>query len=384
MTFPPDTHRASGLGAGTGFRPQPEGSLPQAGSLDAAEVRHREHQLRLSQTIIENMGEGVVLCRDADGLIVFANPRYAAMLGYDAYELVGRHVSVVNSPAEADPVQTAQAIIAEVQRTGVWAGVVRNRRKDGRDVWIRASVARFEHQEYGTVTVSLCADVTEVHEAQQARERAAADLRRLAASVQETIEAERAALSRDMHDHLGAALAGIRMRLESMALRLPESARSQRAEIVAIARLAQDAAVQARDISSRLRPPALDDLGIVETCRWYVGDWARHAGLRVRRRLPRLQPEPGPGVSIDLFRVLQELLTNVLRHAGASEVSVSLQGHARHWVLRVADDGTGMAPGRRGQGFGLLGVRERVQRHGGTLAVESSGAGTSVTVSIPH
>ena len=386
MTFPPETHRTSGLGAGIDFRPRPDGSLLRAccPDFDVTEERHREHQLRLSQTIIENMGEGVVLCRDADGLIVYANPRYSAMLGYGTDELVGQHVSVVNSPAEADPHQTAQDILAEVRHAGVWVGVVRNRRKDGRDAWIRASVARFEHQEYGTVTVSLCADVTEVHEAQQARDRAAAELQRLAASVQETIEAERAALARDLHDHLGAALAGIRMRLETVALRLPGSATSQRAEVMAIASLAQDAAVQARDISSRLRPPALDDLGIVETCRWYVGDWARHAGLRIRRRLPRLQPEPGPGVSIDLFRVLQELLTNVVRHAGASEVSVSLKGHTRHWVLRVGDNGTGIAAGRQGHGFGLLGARERVQRHGGKLAIDSSPTGTWVTVSIPH
>ena len=221
------------------------------------------------------------------------------------------------------------------------------------------------------VSVSLYADITEVHEAPQARERAAAELQRLAASVQKTIEAERAALSRDMHDHLGAALAGIRMRLETMALRLPETASSQRAEVMAIARLAQDAAVQARAISGRLRLTALEDLVTVEICRWYVGDRARHVDLRINRRLPRLQREPGPSVSIDLFRVLDGLLTNVMWHADSSQVSLSLHGHTRHWVLPVGDNGAGIAPLRQGQGLGQLRVRQRVQRHGGTLAVGS-------------
>jgi PAS domain S-box-containing protein len=109
--------------------------------LDVTEARYREQALLLQQQIIDKMAEGVVLCSAANGLIVYANARYEAMLGHGAGELTGQPGSIVNSPAEADPQQTAHDIMVELRRVGVWSGILRNRRKDGRDIWIRVSIA---------------------------------------------------------------------------------------------------------------------------------------------------------------------------------------------------------------------------------------------------
>jgi PAS domain S-box-containing protein len=350
-------------------------------TLPAAGTRRLELALQLQQAILDNMAEGMVLCSADSGHILRTNPRYDAMLGYAPGELVGRHGSVVNSPAEADPLAVAQAIVLELRRNGEWCGVLRNRRKDGRDIWCRVAISTFEHDELGRVWVNLCSDVTDAREAELARDRADGELRRLAARTQELLEAERAALSRDLHDQLGAALTGMRMRLEALAAQLPPAAA---AELGAITHMAQAASVQTRAICARLRPPALDDLGLVEALRVTLDEWAAASGVKVRRHLPRLPEEPPPGVAIDLFRMLQELLTNVARHARARGVTVSLAARSGAWVLGVADDGVGFDPAAGTEGFGLLGLRERAQRHGGAVQVRSGAGGTSVTVRLPR
>jgi len=350
--------------------------------IDVTALHLKDQALRLRDATIANMAEGVVLCSARTGRIVYANPRYEQMLGFEPGELLGQPAGIVNSPVDAAPEETVRAIVAELQRRGEWRGMLRNRRKDGRDIWIRASICSFDHPEHGPVWLNAIGDVTEEREAQLARDRALRELNRLTAGMQQTIEAERAALSRDVHDQLGAALTGMRMRLSALRARCAADPALQ-AELAAIAEMAQAASVQTRDICSRLRPPALDDLGLLETCRWYLGEWAAGCGLRVTRQLRHLNPEPAPALAIDVYRTLQELLTNVARHAAAAQVKVSLSTHGGTLWLRVADDGRGF-PSRSGEhGLGLVGVRERAQRHGGQVLIEPGPSGTRVSVSFP-
>lgn len=334
---------------------------------------------RLHDATVAHMTEGVILCSARTTAIVYANPRYEAMLGYAPGELIGQPGGVVNSPAEADPQETVRRIQAELERQGAWQGVVRNRRKDGRDIWVRASISAFEHPEHGPVWLNVIGDITEEREAQLARDRATSELNRLASRMQQTIEAERAVLSRDVHDQVGSVLAGMQLRLSALAGRAGHDA-SLQAELREIAALAQAASVQTREICARLRPPALDDLGLVETCRWALDEWGRSTGLRVVRRLRRLPQEPAPALAIDVFRVLQELLTNVARHAAATRAEVRLGQRAQRLELLVIDDGRGFVPGATVKGLGLVGVRERAERHGGEVRIDSGPGGTSVRV----
>lgn len=336
-------------------------------------------RLRLHDAIAAHMNEGVVLCSASDTVIVYANARYETMLGYAPGELLGQPGGIVNSPLEGDPMETARRIVAELERRGAWQGVVRNRRKDGRDIWVRASISAFEHPEHGPVWLNVIGDITEEREAQLARDRATSELNRLASRMQQTIEDERAALSRDVHDQVGAVLAGMQLRLSALAGRAGTDA-AVRVELREIAALAQAASVQTREICARLRPPALDDLGLVETCRWALDEWGRNTGLRVVRRLRRLPQEPAPALAIDVFRVLQELLTNVARHAAATRAEVRLTQRAQRLELWVNDDGRGFVPDAAVKGLGLVGVRERAERHGGEVHIDSGPGGTSVRV----
>ena len=330
---------------------------------------------------MSNMAEGVALISVTTGKVVYANPRYEKMFRYAPGELVGVAVAKLNSVGERDPVEVANAIIGELKRTGCWHGEVGNLRKDGSTMWCRSSVSTFDHVDYGRVWVDVKSDITEERLAQCAKAAAYAELHRLSASMQETIEAERRALSRDVHDQIGAALTGLHMKLEALA-RQAETGAGLRQELLQLAQMAQAALVSVRTICTRLRPPMLDDLGLVETCRWYARDWAKTSGVRVRSRFRRLSPEPGMPLASDLFRILQELLTNVARHAQASSVRVSLSSSSRSIRLCVADDGRGFFPGTATHGLGLAGVRERAAHFGGRVSIQSDVSGTTVAVTL--
>lgn len=212
---------------------------------------------------------------------------------------------------------------------------------------------------------------------------ALAQLRRLSLHVQDAVEAERLALAREVHDELGAALTGIRMRLEALAAQLQAGRVVAPEALLALAQTTRDTQLATRDICGRLRPALLDDMGLVPACRWYVRDWSARVGIAARVRVERLPLQPQGRLATDVFRIMQELLTNVARHAGASAVQVRLAGSSSALTLRVQDDGHGFLPERATPGFGILGLRERVRQHGGSLEVQSTASGSRFTARLP-
>lgn len=242
-----------------------------------------------------------------------------------------------------------------------------------------------DRDESGRVIGVVCAalDITARRNAQRALEEANRRLSDLAVHLQESIEAERKAVARDVHDQVGATLTAVRMRLTTLAGRTPPEQPLQRAELLSIAALVESAMHATRDICGRLRPPALEDMGLAETCRWYVRDWSASTGIRTRGRFPPQECHCHSAAATDLFRILQELLTNVARHSGARLVQVSLSCAGRRLRLRVRDDGHGFDTSVPVQGFGLAGVRERARHHGGRVEIRSTPHGTAIDVIIP-
>ena len=129
----------------------------------------------------------------------------------------------------------------------------------------------------------------------------------------------------------------------------------------------------------------LDDLGFSAAARWYVGQYATRTGLNVELDVPDDEAQPGADVATALFRILQESLTNIARHAEASRVSIRLEEDEDAWLLTIRDNGIGFARDpARGEGFGLIGMRERARNLGGQLAVDSvPGKGTTIAARIP-
>ncbi len=131
-------------------------------NLERAEAEHIrvEATLRLQSEVLENMAEGVYLIRTSDGVIVYANPTFENIFGYDSGELINKHVSIVNAPSEKSPEAIAKEIIRGLKKKGTWNGEVLNIRKDGTQFWCNANVSTFVHHDYGEVWVSVHEDIT--------------------------------------------------------------------------------------------------------------------------------------------------------------------------------------------------------------------------------
>jgi signal transduction histidine kinase len=165
---------------------------------------------------------------------------------------------------------------------------------------------------------------------------------------------------------------------------VPKRARSHLQESL---RLLDALVQQIRDLSLDLRPSQLAHLGLVETLQGHVDRWAHRTGLVIHFAAARLHPRPGQAIATACFRIVQEALTNITRHARARQVWIALRQHDAALDLRIRDDGKGFdldaarARVGRGQELGLLGIEERVRLIGGQLAIRTApGKGTEIQV----
>lgn len=200
---------------------------------------------------------------------------------------------------------------------------------------------------------------------------------RRALAAQET---ERARVARELHDEIGQILTGVLLRLESLARRAP-------AEVLPDARAAQEATREAIDrlslVVRQLRPEALTDLGLRTALAALAARVEEESGLPVRPRVAGDLGKLGDERELVIYRVAQESLTNVVRHARAAQVELSLEREGNLVVLRVRDDGVGLED-HEGARHGILGMRERAMLIGATLALESrEGEGTEVVLRVP-
>ena len=217
--------------------------------------------------------------------------------------------------------------------------------------------------------------------------RAEERLRAFAAHIESVREDERARLAREFHDELGQALTGLKMDLSWLKKRLPKESREAVARMKSMFRLV-DATIQSvRRISSALRPQVLDDVGLIGTLKWQATEFQVRTGIRCKVDLPAEHLALDRAQSTAIFRILQEALANVARHAGATRVDISLRVNTDHFILKIVDNGRGVSEAdlRNQKSFGLLGIRERAFLLGGNVDIKGKGGkGTTVTLSIPH
>jgi signal transduction histidine kinase/HAMP domain-containing protein len=201
-------------------------------------------------------------------------------------------------------------------------------------------------------------------------------------------EAERRRIARELHDEIGQVLTAVKMNLRAAQFHLAGSALASDLEesIAAVERTLQ----QVRDLSLDLHPSLLDDLGLVPALRWLVARQAQQAGLSVQFAADPLDHRLSPDLEITCFRLVQEALTNVVRHAHAHQVYVELRHGDDEMQLTVRDDGVGfdvqpvLESAMRGASLGLLGMRERVLLAGGQIDIASApGRGTEIRVRFP-
>lgn len=227
--------------------------------------------------------------------------------------------------------------------------------------------------------------VRDLSEVERMRDELAAgnrELQALAARVFTVQEDERRAISRELHDDIGQSVTAMKMAASSA---LDESdAQRRRDDLEDILVLADTTLERLRDISILLRPPQLDALGLEAALRWHAERLLRGAGLVPALRIDALPRRPDAAVEQACFRIAQEALTNIMRHAGASRVALALRDDSGGLHLCVEDDGAGFDPGAA-RGLGLVIMRERAHMLGGRLDVDSaSGRGTRIEAWLPY
>jgi len=217
-------------------------------------------------------------------------------------------------------------------------------------------------------------------------ERRTAALRQLTSRLLSLQDSERRRIARELHDSLGQYLVALKLNVD-MLRKSPERGElwSQSEE------LTERCIAEVRTLSYLLHPPTMDAVGIASAARWYVEGFALRSGLKLTLDAPEDPVRLPDVIELALFRVLQEALTNVHRHSGATAADVLIRRSARQVILEVRDNGRGMEQEMltrfretgAGAGVGLMSMHERTREMGGTLEIESNSTGTSVRIAIP-
>lgn len=240
------------------------------------------------------------------------------------------------------------------------------------------AVAFAQHAAVAIENARLFSEVT----AQQRR------LHKLLSKVVTAQEEERRRISRELHDEMGQALTAIKLNLQMVLATLPGDAGALRERLEEIVELSGDALQEVRRLAMDLRPSMLDDLGLIPTLRWYIESFQKRTGVKMEMMLPEELGRLSPVVETTLYRVVQEALTNVSRHAGASQVTINLAKDERALIMSIADDGKGFElrelTNHDVSGVGITSMQERIDEMGGTFVIDSQpGCGTRIDVSIP-
>lgn len=334
------------------------------------------------RTLVEGLDLGVALI-DGDFNVIRANRAMERFQGQPAcfgnrlkcYELLQHSgcKTCTSCPVE-QTLKSQQPAMAEMHLPESDTGKVR-------DVRVRTFPVE---SAAGRQFIEVVEDITEEYRARE-------EIQRLSRELHSAAEEERKRLARDLHDQCGQVLAGVQYSLEALRTEVAETLPELSRQFDRISSMVEQIGDNIRQVSTRLRPSALDDLGLKATLNWLAEDLRRQRpGLELVVEAEDLPENLATDVETSLYRICQEGLNNVLKHSNASRVKVTLKQEMHNVSLTIVDDGCGfpqeetMEQAMRSGRLGLRGMRERVAALGGTFRLDTQpGAGVRVEVSIP-
>jgi PAS domain S-box-containing protein len=359
---------------------------------DATDRIASEEALRESESKFRMLAESsasAILYHLDDGTFAYVNPAAGRMTGYTREELMGLKIWDLLHP---DFRKTVEARL-RARQSGeniVSQNEVRMIIKSGETRWINYTAGRVVIQGEPAV-IAMATDVTERRQAEEQLRVSREQLRALSARLLSAREEERKRIAREIHDELGQALTGLIIELSWLEDKLAlipdgEHLRPLLEKTASMLRLADSTVESVRRIASELRPGLLDDFGLVAAIEWHAQEFEQRTAVKckVYSELDEtiLSPEHGTA----LFRIFQEALTNVARHAAATVVRVRLFREEEEVVLCVEDDGSGIGEDdlSSARTLGVIGMRERAALLGGTVQITgTTGGGTTVVARVP-
>jgi two-component system sensor histidine kinase UhpB len=357
---------------------------------DISERKRVEEALRESEEKFRSAfafaAIGMALVR-LDGRWRQVNQRLCEIVGYSEEELLARNFQSITHPDDLD---TDLGFVQQMLDGSIPYYHMEKRyfHKQGNIVWIYLSVSLVrDAQRQPLYFIGQIQDITQRKQTEDTLHRYNHRLKALSHQILETQETERRRIARELHDEVGQMLTTIGLRLHQLkAVCGAEVQAALNEDITFVNRTIE----QVRELSLNLRPPMLDVLGLEAALRWYAENQSERTGLNVQLVGHLEGPRLDPDLEIVCFRVVQEALTNIVRHARAKRVWVKLQVEEPELHLIVRDDGIGLdvaaAQERAGRGrsFGILAMQERVELLGGRFEVESTpGAGTRIRARFP-
>lgn len=354
---------------------------------DISERKNAEDALQRQKDFMAQVLDtdpNLIFVKNAEGRFIWANQAMAEACGTTVQEMIWKHNSELYpdlAPEVANFLTTDLEVIRGRREVIVTESA---RLPDGRQRWY-LTIKRPLVEQDGTVNVlGIAVDITEQRQSEKMLADSYKELQRLSAHLENVREDERTRIARELHDEMGATLAAMKMRVAWMSSKLPADRQELSEEAGHISELVSDGIRTVREIVYKLRPSSLEDVGLAAAIEDCVKKFRQHSGIECTLSMPESEFTLEPGRAALLFRIVQESLSNVAKHAQASHASVLLTKGRRSLTLVVEDNGNGFEQKHKEKSFGLLGIRERALMLGGRARIVSTpGQGTRITVNIP-
>ncbi|MBN3848803.1 PAS domain S-box protein [Paraburkholderia sp. Ac-20342] len=339
--------------------------------------------------IIRSSMEAIITVDERQNIIIF-NPMAEHVFGCSAEEALGaslsRFIPERFRATHARHVEQFGVTGVSERQMGKQQRVLFGLRSNGEEFPIEASISQVRDGDNKLYTVML-RDITERVKAEDAQRKSREELRELSANLQKVREEEKTRIARELHDDLGQQLTALKMDLSAVEQALESTAEPELLQqLRGMRRLIDVTVASVRRIAADLRPVMLDDLGLIPAIEWLANDFTNRYGIDVNRDIDVGDMHFAPAGATTLFRIVQEALTNVARHAEATVVTLTVRIQADACVVQVADNGRGATASTPSaeKSFGLLGIRERAYMLGGTVEIHTSnGKGFVLVVTFP-
>jgi len=347
---------------------------------DLAGRKFMDETLQTQTHVLQSMIEGVAVV-DADKNIIFTNPAFNTLFGYESGELLGESVRVLKN-ASPDQFHVMPEGLAEMIRNDRHGtSEVENKKKDGSVVvaQVHISTLSMDNRKYWIV---VCQDITEKKQHEEL-------LRELPKRIMDAQESERRRVARELHDGVSQVLASVKFRIQMIERKITHADNVVVQEIARTKELLDETTQDIWRICQALRPSVLDDVGLAAAIRSVVDDFQERTRVETSLTCPESSMLPSE-IELALFRIVQETLTNIEKHAKASELHLKLTCGNGHAILCIQDNGIGFDPQKLGsnrsqrKGLGLYHMKERASYINGMFTIRSVlGEGTRITIQVP-
>jgi PAS domain S-box-containing protein len=341
-----------------------------------AEAKVRDSELKY-RTLVEQASDGIFIA-DFRGNFIIINPAGCRMSQYTEEELLKMRIHDLAVPSDIQAMPFKFSEILEGKTVNSERKMVR---KDGSVIVVEITAKIIAPNRF----LSFIRDITERKKVEIELIRSRENLRELSNHIESIREEERLHIAREIHDELGQQLTVLKMDVARVDKRLAEEKTEMTADTQKILGSINKMVDTVRKISSELRPGMIDDLGLIEALDWYCHDFGKRFGLKTNFTSNIEDPNLSKKITIGIFRILQESLTNVARHAEATKVDVTFIKQGEQLILLIEDNGKGFDPKatREKKTLGIIGMQERAIMINGSYQVNSTpGKGTIIEVSV--